>query len=871
MNINPEKERVDNSHNNEGWKKWGPYLSDRQWGTVREDYSSDGSAWDSIPHEKARSNAYRWGEEGIGGISDNKQYMCFSPSFWNGKDLILKERLFGLAGPEGNHGEDVKELYYYIDSTPTHSYMKMLYKYPQTEFPYDDLVKENRERGKDQPEYEVVDTKIFDENKYFDVFVEYAKASNSDILARFTVYNRSEEAADFHIAPSLWFRNTWVPKLTIKPFLENNNGVVKAKHPILGEYNFYASGNPEVLICDNETNVEKVYGRENHDKFFKDGINDYIVNNKKEAVKDTGEQGTKAAFYFSDKIEGLDKKVYEIRLSTETNQSPFDDFDDVFEQRKHDANVFYDQIQEKVTEPEHKRLQRQAFAGMLWSKQFYYYDMYKWKNGDKGDPTPERDNKRNYEWENMYAQNILSMPDKWEYPWFAAWDLAFHTVTLAYVDVSFAKRQLLLLLREYYMHPNGQIPAYEWHFGDVNPPVHAWAAWKVFEIDKKLNNKTDYKFLENIFQKLTSNFTWWINQKDTTGNNIFEGGFLGLDNIGVFDRSYLPHGVDTLEQADATSWMAMYSLNMLRISLELATQNDIYQESASKFFRHFVSIGGAMANMGENQTELWDNEDNFYYDQVHLKNGVSQKMKVRSLVGIIPLFAVETIDDEMFDSMKAFKRRVNLFLSERPDLAQWVSRVGESGENGSHLLSIVRRYRLKHILDKLLDENEFLSKFGIRSMSKYHQTNPFHFDIDGTTLSVSYEPAESQSGMFGGNSNWRGPIWFPLNYMLLLSLDKYAGHYGDDFTYEFPTGSGNHLTLAEVSRELRKRLLKLFVPDENGNRPYYASYDKLQNDHEFDYHMFYEYFDPETGKGLGASHQTGWTGLIANIIQELYD
>ncbi len=421
------------------------------------------------------------------------------------------------------------------------------------------------------------------------------------------------------------------------------------------------------------------------------------------------------------------------------------------------------------------------------------------------------------------------------------------------------------------MHPNGQIPAYEWHFGDVNPPVHAWAAWKVFEIDKKLNNKTDYKFLENIFQKLTSNFTWWINQKDTTGNNIFEGGFLGLDNIGVFDRSYLPHGVDTLEQADATSWMAMYSLNMLRISLELATQNDIYQESASKFFRHFVSIGGAMANMGENQTELWDNEDNFYYDQVHLKNGVSQKMKVRSLVGIIPLFAVETIDDEMFDSMKAFKRRVNLFLSERPDLAQWVSRVGESGENGSHLLSIVRRYRLKHILDKLLDENEFLSKFGIRSMSKYHQTNPFHFDIDGTTLSVSYEPAESQSGMFGGNSNWRGPIWFPLNYMLLLSLDKYAGHYGDDFTYEFPTGSGNHLTLAEVSRELRKRLLKLFVPDENGNRPYYASYDKLQNDHEFDYHMFYEYFDPETGKGLGASHQTGWTGLIANIIQELYD
>ncbi len=877
MSINPERERTLNAKNNEGWKRWGPYLSERQWGTVREDYSKDGSAWDYIPHEKARSNAYRWGEEGIGGISDNKQNMCFSPSFWNGKDAILKERLFGLTGVEGNHGEDVKELYYYVDSTPTHSYMKMLYKYPHSAFPYAELVQENKKRTKKDPEYEIIDTGIFDNDEYFDIFIEYAKQSKTDTLIRITVHNRGEKSANFHIIPTIWFRNTWEPKLTIKPFIEEKDGMLKAKHPIIGEYNLYSAREGEILICDNETNSKKVYGNESANHYFKDGINDYVIDGKKEAVKDLSEQGTKAGFYFEDEIEGKSSQTYELRFTKDFYENPFEDFNEIFEQRISDTTIFYDELQKAVKNPELKRIQRQAYAGMLWSKQFYYYDVHKWVNGDKGDFKPYRDNQRNYEWDNMYAQNILSMPDKWEYPWFAAWDLAFHTVTLAYLDCEFAKRQLLLLLREYYMHPNGQIPAYEWHFGDVNPPVHAWAAWKVFEIDKKLNKKSDHKFLENIFQKLTSNFTWWINQKDATGNNIFEGGFLGLDNIGVFDRSYLPEGVSNLEQADATSWMAMYSLNMLRISLELATQNEIYQESASKFFRHFLSIGGAMANMGggnitaeesDQGIGLWDKEDNFYYDLVHLKDGSSKQLKVRSLVGIIPLFAVEVIDDELFNSMKAFKRRVNSYLSDRPDLAKWVSHIGESSGNG-HLLSIVRGYRLKHILDRLLDEDEFLSDFGIRSMSKYHKDNPYHFDVDGTTLSISYESGESQSGMFGGNSNWRGPIWFPLNYMLLLSLDKYASYYGDDFTYEFPKGSGIFLTLKEVSKEIRKRLLKLFIPDKDGKKPYYSTYDKLQSGGEFDYHMFYEYFDPETGKGLGASHQTGWTGLIANIIQEL--
>ena len=870
MPFNPEYERLKNTNNNEDWKKWGPYLSDRQWGTVREDYSSDGNAWNFIPHEKARSNAYRWGEEGIGGISDNKQFMCFAPGFWNGNDPILKERLFGLTGHQGNHGEDVKELYYYLDSSPTHSYMKMLYKYPQRAFPYQQLVDENRNRGKNDREFEIINTGIFDHDEYFDITIEYVKNHLSDIFIKIKATNRAPYQAKLDILPTLWFRNTWNAGITTKPHirLEKDN-CIKAKHPELGEYYLYANGDPKILFCENETNQKIVYNQPSQTGYYKDGINDYVINGNQKSINPAME-GTKMAFHFSELIDPDQSCEVILRLTTDQLDDPFKDIQDTFEVRKKECDLYYDRIQKNVTDPELKKIQREAFAGMLWSKQFYYYDVYKWIYGDHDSLHNDLNQRRNANWTHMYAQNILSMPDKWEYPWFAAWDLAFHTVTLVHLDHQFAKRQLLLLLREYYMHPNGQIPAYEWNFSDVNPPVHAWAAWNVFEESRKITGSPDYTFLESVFHKLISNFTWWINQKDREGNNVFEGGFLGLDNIGVFDRSHLPKGVNYLEQADATSWMAMYSLNMLRIALQLSEHDEIYEESASKFFRHFLSIGGAMANMGKVKAELWDDEDHFYYDMVHLANGATKRLKIRSLVGIIPMFAVEVIPQDILDSLKKFTHRITGFLEQRPDLAALVSNFHASGQKETHMASIIRKHRLSCIINYLSDENEFLSDYGIRSLSKFHKDNPYSFSMDGTVMTVSYQPEESNSGMFGGNSNWRGPVWFPLNYMIITSIDKYAEFYGDSLQYEFPKGSGNKLTLAEIATELRKRLLNIFKRNENSRLPYHHDSEKMNIDKNFDHHLFYEYFDPETGRGLGASHQTGWTGLIANVIMELH-
>lgn len=865
---NPELERLLKSEDNKGWKMWGPYLSERQWGTVREDYSLDGSAWEYITHDKARSNAYRWGEEGIGGISDHKQVLCMSFAFWNQKDPILKERMFGLSGNEGNHGEDVKELYYYLDSSPTHSYMKMLYKYPIEEYPYAELAAEARKRNRHEREYEIVDTGVFNDDKYFNIYIEYAKKSEHDLLMKVTVENRHSEEAKINVLPHIWFRNNWNHKKgKLKPFVKkDSDGAIKSHCTEYGTYFLYCDENPELLFCNNETNNEKVHGIPNTEMYPKDGINDYIVNDVKNTV-DPDFIGTKAAANYELTIPANSKKEVRIRFVQDGIENPFDDFNQIFEERLQETEDYYTIMQQKIKSPELQNVQRQAFAGMMWSKQFYYYDVFRWLNGDENSFSPYRNNRRNDQWEHLYNKNILSMPDKWEYPWYAAWDLAFHCIPLAHLDPFFAKRQLSLLLREYYMHPNGQIPAYEWNFGDVNPPVHAWAVWKVYEIDKEITGKPDLVFLEKLFQKLMINFTWWVNQKDTEGKNIFDGGFLGLDNIGVFDRSHLPDGVKNLEQADATSWMAMYALNMLRIALELSGDNLAYEETASKFFQHFMFIAGALANIGDDKVDLWDDTDKFYYDVIHLEDGHSERMKVRSLVGVIPLFAVEFIQDDLFEKLEDFQRRVQGFLDHRPDLTAQVSRVKELGEMNNHLLSIVRKFRLKRILEKLLDEKEFLSDFGIRSLSKFHEENPYRYEFDGSIHSVSYLPGESDTGMFGGNSNWRGPIWFPLNYMIIQSLYKYHNYYGDDYKYEFPTGSGNQLSLKEIAIELSKRLIKIFLKDGNNKTPYLGNYELLQNKDDFNKNLlFYEFFNGETGEGLGASHQTGWTGLVADLI-----
>ena len=865
--MNPEKERLKDI----SWKKWGPYLTERQWGTVREDYSANGDAWKYTTHEMARCKAWRWGEEGIGGICDNKQLVCFALALWNKKDPILKERLFGLSGEEGNHGEDVKELYYYLDSTPTHTYMKMLYKYPQAEFPYQLLMQENGRRSRQDPEFELMDTGIFNEDQYFDVFIEYAKADPEDILIRITVNNHSKEKAALNILPTIWFRNTWAWGYDnyIPSMYGISNNTIDIQHKILGQYFLHCENSNELLFCDNETNCTKLYDFQDGKKYCKDGINEYIIHQVKSINPDRG--GTKAAANYDIVVSPNQSSIIRLRLCKKHDGDTFRDFDKIFNQRIEEANNFFAELQKDIQAEDEKMVQRQAFAGLLWGKQFYYYNVDRWLKGDPSEPPPaeQRLQGRNKEWRHLNNEDIISMPDKWEYPWYAAWDLAFHCISLALIDPVFAKGQLVKLTHEWYMHPNGQLPAYEWSFSDVNPPVHAWATWRVYEIEKKSNNGVgDTQFLETIFHKLLINFTWWVNRKDKEGNNIFEGGFLGMDNIGIFDRNMqFPDGV-VLEQSDATSWVAMYSLNLMRIALELAKTNSVYQDMASKFFEHFLYIAGAMESMGEDNAGLWDQEDEFYYDNINYSDGKRLKLKIRSMVGLAPLFAVEVLDDEVLQTQTEFAGRLRWFLENRPDLASLVSRWHEKGADEKHLLSLVRGHRMKRILYRMLDENEFLSDHGVRALSKYHKDHPYQLDINGTTLSVEYTPGESTIPLFGGNSNWRGPVWMPANYLIIESLQRFHYYYGDDFKVEYPTNSGKYFTLGEIASELSKRLIGLFTFDDKKRRTVFGDNNKFQSDPAFNnYLLFYEYFHGDSGKGLGASHQTGWTGLVAKLIQ----
>ncbi|MCY2968811.1 MAG: glucosidase [Planctomycetota bacterium] len=854
------------------WRQWGPYLSERQWGTVREDYSPTGAAWDYFPFEAAHSRAYRWGEDGIAGISDEGCRLCLSLALWNGQDPILKDRLYGLSNGQGNRGEDVKELYYYLDATPTHSWLRMLYKYPQREFPYHQLLAESRSRGRLDPEFELLDTGIFDDDRYFDVFVEYSKEGPQDILMRIEVHNRGPAAATIHLLPQLWFRNTWSwsegaerPELLV-----SGPGTIQTQHPSLGSYQFAVEGEPEFLVCDNNTNSPKLYGT-SVAGFFKDGINDRVVGGNVDRVNPS-QRGTKGAAWVVRTIPAQGQVVLRARLSPRLAADPFADFDSIHNLRRQEADEFYDHLQTGITGVDERLVQRQALAGMIWSKQFYHYDVPDWLAGDPLHPPPpeQRKSGRNRDWRHLNNSDIVSMPDKWEYPWYAAWDLAFHAIPLALVDASFAKQQLLLLTREWYMHPNGQLPAYEWNFSDVNPPVHAWAAWRVFQMDRKQRgDRGDIEFLERVFHKLMLNFTWWVNRKDASGRNIFQGGFLGLDNIGVFNRSDpLPTG-GYINQADGTSWMAMYSLNLMRIALELALHNRVYEDIATKFFEHFLHIAEAMTNMGgtgENRG-LWHERDQFYYDSLELPHGQAIMLEVRSMVGLIPLFAVETLEPELLDRLPDFHRRLRWFLANRPDLAKLVSRWNEPGLGERGLLSLLRGSRMKKLLKRMLDETEFLSEYGVRALSKHHADNPYTFDCDGTRLTVSYIPGESESGLFGGNSNWRGPNWMPVNYLIIESLQKFHHYYGDDFQVECPTGSGRYLTLNGVADELSRRLTRLFLRDSSGRRSAFGDHHKQQFDPHFrDNLLFHEYFHGDTGRGLGACHQTGWTGLVAKLL-----
>jgi hypothetical protein len=856
------------------WKRWGPYLSERQWGTVREDYSPYGSAWDYFSHEQARSRTYRWGEDGIAGISDSRQRLCFAIALWNGNDAILKERLFGLTGPEGNHGEDVKEYYFYLDNTPTHSYMKCLYKYPQQAFPYTQLVEENRHRSKTEPEFELLDTGIFAENRYFDVFVEYAKASPEDILIEVAIANRGAELHTLHLLPTLWFRNTWNwnpqgEKPFIKVADEQHFSVIEAAHPTLETRWLYCEGNAELLFTDNETNYNRLFGVSNPSAYVKDGINDYVVQGQQDAVN-RDRIGTKFAAHYPLSIAPGETKTIRLRLSnTSTIAEPFgSEFTHLFDTRKQEADEFYQRICTFSMSDDERNIQRQAFAGLLWSKQYYHYVIEDWLKGDPGHPPPpsERKDGRNREWSHLFSEDILSMPDKWEYPWFAAWDLAFHLIPLVIIDPDFAKLQLDRLTREWYMQPNGQLPAYEWAFGDVNPPVQAWAALRVYQIEQKFYGRSDRQFLQRVFHKLLLNFTWWVNRKDLEGNNVFQGGFLGLDNIGVFDRSKeLPTG-GYLNQADGTSWMGMYCLNMLTIALELAKEDDAYEDIASKFFEHFLYIADAIDGIGEADIALWNDADGFYYDALRMPNGQQLPLKVRSMVGLIPLFAVTVLELETLEKFPGFQKRMQWFIRNRPELKKNVACMETPGMGARRLLSIVYESKLKRILQRMLDENEFFSPYGIRALSKVHQAHPYILQCDGNDYNVHYEPAESTTGLFGGNSNWRGPIWFPVNYLLIEALWQFHRYFGDEFKVECPTGSGQEMTLREVAIALSYRLVAIFE-DDAGRRPLYGDLEVFQSDlHWRNYILFHEYFHGDTGAGLGASHQTGWTGLVAALI-----
>ena len=862
------------------WKHWGPYVSDRAWGTVREDYSATGEAWDYLPHDHARSRAYRWNEDGLGGFCNRFQNVCLAVALWNERDAILKERLFGLTGNEGNHGEDVKEYYFYLDATPTHSYGKMLYKYPQVAFPYARLVEENRRRGRHEPEFELIDAlgDVFAENRYFDVFIEYAKADEEDLLCRITAINRGPEEAVLHVLPHLWFRNRWswgygTPKPELLAVAEGDFATVRAREKHLGERWWYVSVEgadpPPILFTENETNNERLFGVANGSPYVKDGIDEAVVHGRMDRVN-PAQTGTKAAAHARAVIPPGETFTVQVRFANAPLPEPFADFDAVFDQRIEEADAFYASIQNTNLTEDERRVQRQAFAGLMWSKQFYHFSIELWLDGDPATPPPPEARKhgRNHDWAHLHNLDVVSMPDKWEYPWYAAWDLAFHMLPVAMIDPEWAKRQLILMTREWYMHPNGQLPAYEWAFGDVNPPVHAWAAWRVYKIARNVTGKADTVFLEKIFHKLLLNFTWWVNRKDRDGNSIFEGGFLGLDNIGVFDRSAtLPTG-GHLEQADGTAWMGMYCLNMLAISLELARTKPAYEDVATKFFEHFVYIAHAI-NTAYGKTGLWDEADGFFYDVLHTPDDHQIPLKICSFVGLIPLFAVETLEPEVLARLPRFRRRMNWFLEHREHLLGDLCLLIEPGANGRCLLSLVDDRQLARVMERMLDPAQFLSDYGLRALSKEHEATPYTFPIDGQTLRVAYEPAESTTGLFGGNSNWRGPLWFPVNYLMIESLQKFDLYYGETLKVELPRGSGRRVTLGEVATELSCRLTRLFLRDETGRRPFYGGVEYFQNDpHWRDYILFYEYFHGDTGAGIGASHQTGWTALVAKLIQQ---
>ena len=854
------------------WKKWGPYLSERQWGTVREDYSEDGNAWDYFSHDQSRSRAYRWGEDGLAGISDDKQQLCFSIALWNGRDPILKERLFGLTNSEGNHGEDVKEYYFYLDSTPTHSYMKYLYKYPQAEFPYRDLVETNRHRSREEFEYELLDTGVFDTDRYFDVFVEYAKADPEDMLIQISLHNRGPETAALCVLPTLWFRNTWsCGKEQTKPGLRQaEDGTIVASHPQLGDRTLHCEGQPELLFTENESNASRLWGQANSSPYVKDAFHNYVISSQKDAVN-PAKEGTKAAALYRLEVPAGGSKVVRLRLSAKPPADPFARFDQIFASRLEDANEFYDRITPHSLTEDERRVHRQALAGMLWSKQYYYFDLDKWLEEHHAHPLigDNHRNIRNTEWFHMLNSDIISMPDKWEYPWYAAWDLAFHTLALSLVDFDFAKDQLLLMLRTLYAHPNGQIPAYEWNFSDVNPPVHAWATLFLYNVEKELG-RADLRFLERSFQGLMLNFSWWVNRKDPQGKNVFAGGFLGLDNIGVFDRSaQLPTG-GHLDQADGTAWMAFYCQNMLEIALILTEYDSMYEDIAFRFLEHFLWITYAMDRIGAHHDEMWDGQDGFFYDLLHLPNGDAMRLKVRSLVGLLPLCASTVLEETgRVQAHPRLKELVEIFKKRHPDLLEHIAPADGkfTGYANRRLMSVCNKEKIERILRYMLDENEFFGPYGIRSLSRFHQEHPFTFNLQGQEYKVQYLPAESNTGMFGGNSNWRGPVWMPVNGLLLRALLNLYQFYGDDFKVECPTGSGKYMTLFEVAKELARRLSSIFLRDESGKRPVYGGAKKFQEDpHWKDYILFYEYFHGDNGAGLGASHQTGWTGITARIL-----
>ena len=881
--MNAEKQRLqENKERQAYWTRWGCYVAERQWGTVREDYSPDGSAWDYFSHQDSLSRAYRWGEDGIAGICDNHQRLCFALAFWNEQDPIIKEKMFGVTSSQGNHGEDVKEYYFYLDNTPTHSYMKYLYKYPQTEYPYQQLVRENQSRGFSDPEFELLETGIFDEDKYFDIFIEYAKQSDEDILIKVTAHNRGEDEKPLHILPTLWFRNTWswyedADKPLLKVHSQKDDySIIEASHPSLGERWLYCNNSDGLLFTENETNNQLLFGSQNASPYVKDGINNYVVKGDKNAVN-PDRTGTKFSAHYQLSIPPGESRSIELRLcDSDSLQNPFGEFDNVFKQRKQEADEFYYSLTPQEIPEDHRNVQRQAFAGMLWNKQFYYYVIEDWLQGDRTQPNPPEGRKgiRNAEWKHLFNDDIISMPDKWEYPYYCVWDTAFHLVPLAILDPDYAKLQLSRMTREWYMHPNGQIPAYEWDFSDVNPPVQAWAAWQIYTLEQKYWNRQDKEFLERIFQKLLLNFTWWVNREDAEGKNIFEGGFLGMDNIGVFDRSSeLPTG-GQLEQADGTSWMGMYCLGMLKIALELAIDRPPYEDTASKFFEHFLYIADAMNRIGG--ISLWDNEEGVYYDAISFPDGSRKPLKVRSLVGLVPLLGVAVLEPETIKKLPGFEKRLQWFIDNRPDLKKNVACMVTEGVEAKRLLALCyatkrndgENNKLQRLLTYMLDESEFMSPYGIRSVSLYHARHPFTLQANGEEYSVKYEPAESPSGMFGGNSNWRGPVWFPLNYLILEALQNFYQYLGDEFKMEFPTGSGNYQNLYEVSVEIALRMMSIFLRDETAKRPVFGNQEKFQNDPYWrDYVFFHEYFNGDNGAGLGSSHQTGWTGVVAHMIQ----